>query len=67
MAEVACQFENGTKSVLTQLDSICASLDLPILNIVSSPSQQVKEKLTENAMPTTNNIVRSLLHVKLKG
>jgi len=27
--EVVCQSENGTKSVLTQLDSICATLDLP--------------------------------------
>jgi len=64
IVEVACQSENRTKSVLTQLDSICASLDLPILNIVSPLSHQVKEKLTENTTPTTDNMVRSLYTLK---
>jgi len=66
IAEVACQSENRTKSMLTQLNFMCASLDLPIFNIVSSTSQQVKEKLTHDATPTTDNMVRSPLHVKSK-
>jgi len=53
--------------VLTQLDSMCVIFDLPIFNIVSSPSQQVKKKLTQDAMPTTDNMVRSPIHVKRKG
>jgi len=67
IAEVACQYENETKFVLTQLDPICASLDLPIFNIDSIPSQQLKEKLIKNTTPTTKNIVRSSLHVKRRG
>jgi len=38
IAEVACQSENGTNFVLTQLDSMFATLDLPILNNPSLPS-----------------------------
>jgi len=57
IAEVACQSENGIKSVLTQLDFIYASINLPIFNIVSSPSQQVKEKLTQDATPIMDNMV----------
>jgi len=39
IAEVVCQSKNGTKSMLTPLESICASLDLPIFNIVRTLSQ----------------------------
>ena len=67
IAEVACQSENGTKSMLTQLASIYAKLDLPIFNIVSIPSHQVKEKLTQDSTSTMDNMVRSPLHIKRNG
>jgi len=67
IVEVACQYENVTNSVLTQLDFMYATLDLPILNIVSLPSQKVKEKLTQHPTPTMDNMVRSLSHAKRKG
>jgi len=67
IAEVACQSENGTNLVLTQLDSIYATLDLPILNIVSVPTHKGKEKLTQHPTPTMDNMVRSPSHVKRKG
>ena len=44
-----------------------ATLDLPILNIVSLPSQKGKEKLTQHPTPTMDNMVRSPSHVKRKG
>ena len=44
-----------------------ATLDLPILNIVSLPSQKGKENLTQHPTPTMDNMVRSPSHVKRKG
>ena len=67
ITEVACQSENGTKSMLTQLDSMHATLDLSIFNIVSLPSYKGKGKLTQHPMHTMDNMVRSPSHVKRKG